>query len=45
LAKSRAGSITDKTSLKLVFLFDLKYCLFGNNATEITYTISFMAII
>ena len=45
MAKSRAGSITDKTSLKLVFLFDLKYCLFGNNATKITYTISFMAII
>lgn len=45
LAKPRTDSITDKTSLKLVFLFDLKYCLFGNNATEITYTISFMAII
>lgn len=40
------GNLMIRLALQWASLFDsLKYCLFGNNVTKITYTISFMAII
>ncbi len=36
MAKPRTDSITDKTSFTVASLFDsLKYCLFGNNMTDL----------